>query len=727
MRLLTILLYFRLACAFIAAEPAAPANKTPVAQQAIVPASDLTLPTSKYSNDLTLLSIKYTNGVELVPGLDDTNIAKRTALILWRAHYRQMPIDKEVASKFLDRYLEMLDPLHLLFFQSDVREFEAYRTTLGDLIVRSGDTTPAIVMFKRFVQRFEQQAVYVNELLQTEKFDFVGDERFSLDRRKEPHPKNLEEAKKLWRDRARYEYLQEKLGKEKEKPEEIVKTITRRYARIWRTLREWESEDVLARYLTALANVYDPHSEYMNKPQSDTFTITMTHSLFGIGALLSSEDGYCKIVELKPGPASESKKLKAGDKIIAVAQGTNEAVDVVDMKLSKVVDMIRGPKGTEVRLTIVPADAPNSSVHKTVALIRDQIKLEDQDAKAKLIELPATDGKSARLGVIDLSSFYGDMKNRTPDRKSTATDVARLLKKLKEEHVDGIILDLRHNGGGSLEEAINLTGLFIKEGPVVQVKGPGDAPPEVDRDNDPAIQYDGPLVVLTSRFSASASEILAGALQDYDRAAIVGDSSTHGKGTVQSLIDLDQIVSPNAGSLKITIRKFYRASGASTQVKGVTPDIVLPSLNNYAEVGEAHLENPLPWDEIASAEYEKANRIQPYLAELRKRSDKRVNSDKDFAYLRGEIDRYKKLIADKTVSLNEEERLKEKRETEAREQARKKELRAHPESKEKIYDLTLRLVDEPGLPPMKMPMNASMTRRPSWTSPWQKRNGFWLI
>src|SRR5256886_6651327 len=405
----------------------------------------------------------------------------------------------------------------------------------------------------------------------------------------------------------------------------------------------------------------------------------------------------------------QSQQLKPGDRIVGVAQGDErEPVDVVGMKLSKVVDMIRGPKGSKVRLTIIPADASDPSTRKEVALVRDEIKLEYEEAKAKIVEVPGKEGGTMRLGLIDLPSFYASFDvanaNGKATHKSTTEDVAKLLKKLIAENVAGIILDLRHNGGGSLEEAINLTGLFIKEGPVVQVK---DAEGNIikDDDSDPTVLYDGPLIVLTSRFSASASEILAGALQDYQRALIVGDSSTHGKGTVQSLIQLEPYVhklsdsTNNPGALKVTIRKFYRASGSSTQLKGVIPDLVLPSLNNYAEVGEVSLENPLPWDTIESAKYEKLNLIQPILPELRKRSSERVTADKDFAYLREDIEIYRKYLADKSVSLNEETRRKEMKENEERLETRKRERKARRESEEKVYELTLKQVDMPGLPP----------------------------
>ena len=683
-------------------------------------------------DDLILLERRSRNVPPIEPVPDEGAIARLTARVLTQIHYLHLrrPLDDDVSSRFLDRYLETLDGQRLYFLKSDLDDFDQYRTVLDDLTL-AGKTGPAREIFKRLLQRVEQRVAFVAELLRSEEFDFTGNDRYPLDRRKAAYPKDLEEARQLWRQHLRYEYLQEKLNLEKPRLSasgksrtkdgkdetqlapgnvrgEIINTLSRRYARILRFWREEDGGDVLQFYLTALMNVYDPHSDYLGKSTFDNFAMSMNLSLFGIGALLQSEDGYCKIKELKPGPAMRSKKLKPGDRIVAVAQSEGEPVDVMDMKLTRIVEMIRGPKGTEVRLTVIPADAADPSTRLEVRLTRDEIKLEDEEAKAKIVESSGLNGATTRLGIIDLPSFYAsiDVANGRgrATHKSTTEDMARLLKKLKDEKVAGVILDLRHNGGGSLEEAINLTGLFIKEGPVVQVK---DAEGNIitDEDTDPSVLYDGPLVVLTSRFSASASEILAGALQDYGRALIVGDTSTHGKGTVQSLIQLEPYVhklsdsTNNPGALKVTIRKFYRASGSSTQLKGVIPDLVLPSLNNYAEVGEASLENPLPWDTIDSAKYEKLNLIQPVVPELQKRSKERVAADKDFAYLQEDIETYKKYLADKSVSLNEEARLKEMKESEQKLETRRQERKTRREPEEKVYELTLKQADLPGLPP----------------------------
>lgn len=722
-------------------------------------------------------SIRHTNVTPLVESPDDTNIVRWVGFLVERSHYNRQPFDEEMSSKFLDRYLDALDPQHIYFTQEDLREFEAFRFKLHHLTKR-GDSSPARIIFTRFRERLEEQVSYIEHLLKTEQFDFSGEDRFLLNRRKEPRPKDLEAARWLWRERLRYEYLQEKLtiGRpeviadlvrqklqqnrpqaiakalqdkvsaekaeqiaklaqerfqggetpaavaaairqklDQDNAKEIVKTIGRRYHRILRTIHEYDHDDALQVYLTALAHVYDPHSDYLGKSEFENFAIGMSLKLFGIGAVLTSEDGYCKIRELKPGPALRSKKLSVGDRIVAVAQSNQPPVDVVDMKLNKIVEMIRGPKGTEVRLTVIPADAPDPSVRKVVTLIRDEIKLEDQAAKARLIEVPVDAHQAIRLGVIDLPSFYSELdfdgKKSGTEGRSTTADVVRLLTRLKQEKVSGIVLDLRRNGGGALEEAIRLTGLFIKEGPVVQVQSP-QGPPMVDRDPDPSVLYEGPLVVLTSRFSASASEILAAALQDYDRALVVGDCNTHGKGTVQSLIKLEPIlrangvlIQKNPGALKVTIRKFYRVTGSSTQERGVTPDIVLPSVNNYLDVGEAELENRLPWDTIKPVEFAKLNCVSPYLQELRRRSERRVAADADFHYIRQEIDRYRKSKEDKTVSLNEAQRLKEKQEADDRAKRRKQELAARPSSSDKACELLLGWVDWPGLPPPFGPSN----------------------
>ena len=707
---------------------------------------------------LPAASALFTNVFHPVsPGPIDGQIATATAYMLTNYHYLKKPFDAEVSSQFLDRYLEMLDPQHIHFTQADLAEFEPYRTNLNRLTLpsrRPGDTTPACEIFNRFVERLEQRTAYADDLLKHEKFMFDTDDRITINRKELPYPANLDEAKKLWRERLRFEYLQELLGKigarkknlaaatklqpslgetnalvktntvatpKKTEAEEIVDTLSHRYYRNLRFFTEWDNEDVLQVYLTALAHVFDPHSDYMDHRQLEQFAIGMNLSLFGIGAELQNEDGYCKIRRLLPGgPAVKSKQFKVDDRIVAVAQGNQPAVDIVEMSLNKAVQLIRGPKGTEVRLTIIPAGG-DASNRKVVSLIRDEIALTDYAAKAKIIETTDRHGGTVRLGVIDLPTFYATFETSSskdkPEPKSTTADVAKLLDKLKEENVAGVILDLRLNGGGSLEEAIKLTGLFIKAGPVVQVRDEKAHIQTLD-DDDPAVRYDGPLAVLTSRHSASASEILAGALQDYGRALIVGDSSTHGKGTVQSVNPLrpfirytDDTLTNDPGALKLTIKKFFRPSGLSTQLKGVVPDIVLPSVASESkDIGESALENPLPCSVIASAKYDHFNLVEPYLPELRTRSAERVAADPEFAYVREDIELFKKRQADKTISLNEKQRLKEQDQNEARQKARDSERLARAEPQVKVYEITLKQADLPGLPPPVAKTNAALAK-----------------
>jgi len=662
----------------------------------------------------------------LAPGQSDGRIAYITARLLEEFHYSQQPIDAEMSGKFLDGYIESLDPRRENFLQSDIAEFAHYRTNLDRLTVTTNgvaDLTPAFEIYKRFVERLRQHDAYVEELLKDEQFKFTGSDRILIDRRHAPYPKNLDDAKQIWRDQLRNQFLQEKLSRElsatnssvvltltKSNLTDISDTLARHYRWNFHMATNWDSTDVLQAYLNALGHAYDPHTDYFNTEHAQDFSINMSLSLFGIGAQLTEDDGYCTISKLlHGGPADQSKQLNEKDRIVAVAQGTNAPVDVVDKELGKVVQLIRGPKLTVVRLTISPAE--DRAARKIVTLVRDEIKLEDSEAKAKLIELPNGHGGTNRVGVIDLPSFYAtiDLPGAANHSvKSTTTDVAKLIKKLKQEKVDGIILDLRRNPGGSLEEAVKFTGLFIKDGPVVLAQSP-DGTVTVDADTDSSVQYDGPLAVMITRFSASAAEIAAAALQDYGRAVIIGDISTHGKGTVQNLNPLHSFM-PTAtndpGTVKITIRKFYRVSGASTQKKGVVPDIILPDVRNYSpDIGETALENPLPWDTIPSTnynklnlKYDKLNLVQPYLADLRQHSDARIATNQEFAYIQQDIQQFKKLQADKTASLNERDQIKERQTNEARQKARDKEREARKESGMKIYEITVANTGKPGLP-----------------------------
>ena len=642
-------------------------------------------------------------------GTTEANITRVTAGFLEASQFAHHPLDSELAGKFLDRYLDDLDGSRSLFLQSDVKEFATYRATLAQVTHDLGDTSAAHAIFARYLERLGQRVAYFTDLLRTAKLDFTGHDVYDFDREHAQRPRDLKAAQELWRQQLRADYLQEKLTDKR--PEQIVRTLMRRKTRQLATMKALHDDEVLEIYLNALAHVYDPHSDYLGHEEMETMGIAMKLSLVGIGASLQSEDGYCKIRELLPGgPALRSGLLKAGDRILAVAQASGEPVDITNMPLTRAVELIRGPKGTTVKLTILPAGAVEGSLPKAVSLVRDKIKLEDQEAKARILDLPTAQGGPLRLGVIELPSFYADLDGRKGEEARSATaDVATLLAKLKAEHVRGIVVDLRGNGGGSLDEAINLTGLFIRQGPVVQTRGPAGNI-EVSADKDPAVAYDGPLVLLTNRFSASASEILVGALQDYGRAVVVGDSSTFGKGTVQHLLPLSFVMDKaglkyayDPGALKLTTSKFYRPDGASTQLRGVASDIVLPSPSDLSDVNESALRNPLPWDTVPAAPHEQLNRVRPYLSTLRERSLERVRTEKDFAYLAEDVARFKKSVAEKSVSLNEAERRQELAQSKARQAQRKREEQAHPTFQPTTYEITLKNASSPGLPPAVAP------------------------
>lgn len=634
------------------------------------------------------------------PDVTEGNIAKATSGVLEHSQFAHHPLDSELASRFLDFYLDALDPSHMLFLQSDLDEFSPYRQKLGELTRQEGDTAPAHVIFKRHLERLGQQVNYVTNLLhQNADFDFSGTDTYNTSRDTSPRPADLKAAQAVWRERLRYEYLQELLGGKSHA--EIEKSLAGRYERALLMRSNFSKEEILELYLDALAHVYDPHSDYMNREQYKSFAISMNLSLSGIGATLQSEDGYCLIKTLVTGgPAARSGELKPGDRIISTQQKNEGPVDLVGMPLTRAVEYLRGPKGSEVIVTVIPADASDDSVRKSVTLVRDEIHLEDQRAKARVIDYPLGNGKEVRMGVIDLPSFYGDS-----DASLSATkDVQLLVRKLKALEVKGIILDLRQNGGGSLNEAVSLTGLFIARGPVVQTRDP-DGKTKVENDPDSMALYDGPLIVLTSRFSASASEILAGALQDYGRALVVGDSSTFGKGTVQSLMPLNEVMNRKGfshaydpGALKVTISKFYRPGGSSTQLKGVNADIPLPSLTDNSKFAESSMKNPLPWDQVAPARFVAVNRVQPYLKQLREKSAQRVAADENFFYLKKEIAELNNKQTNTEVSLNAEVRRKEKEAASANQKALMEKMAASLKSAGREYEISAKNAQQPGLP-----------------------------
>ena len=655
----------------------------------------------------------------LAPGPNDGNIAYITARLLGLYHYSQQPLDTDISEKFFDSYLDTFDPQHVYFLQSDINDFLHYRTNLDVLTLGSheeADVRPAFKIYARFLERLQERAEYSSNLLKEGHFTFNSDEQVPIDRKNAPYPKNLEEAKKLWRQQLLFQFLQEKLNRESSPDTtlsttnltDITQTIQHRFDRELRAVGEWDSGDVLQMYLDSLAHAYDPHSDYLNFEHAQDFSINMSLALFGIGAELGSEDGYCTIQSLVPGgPAAKSSLLKPNDKIIAVAQGKQAPVDVVDMELSKIVQLIRGPKGTEVRLTIIPAADPQS--RRVIALTRAEINLRDQEAKAMLIETPNGHGGTNRLGVIDVPQFYAPVPlpgNAPQATNYVSVDTAALIEKLKQEKVGGIILDLRNNPGGSLEEAIQFAGLFVTNGPVVQIRSP-EGHIIVQGNDDAPDLYRGPLIVLVNRFSASASEIVAAALQDYGRALIVGDTSTFGKGTVQNLTPLANLVWPtddsqtnDPGTVKITIRKFYRINGASTQFKGVVPNIVLPDVWSYRDdEGENSLPNALAWDTIPAADFTAVDDVQPYLVALQKKTQEQVATNQDFVYVRQDIAELERLQSQKTDTLNERKAWDEKEKIDKENKARDKEIASRKLPKETVYDITVADAEQPGLPP----------------------------
>ncbi|MBN2573583.1 MAG: carboxy terminal-processing peptidase [Deltaproteobacteria bacterium] len=634
----------------------------------------------------------------------EANVVRITATLLAESQFSHHPIDRDLAAKWLDRYLDALDSRHALFLQSDLEEFAGYLPALTGAADGKGGSDVARAVFARFLERMERQVAIMTAELRSGAFVFTGHDRYSLDWEHAPYPRDLAAARALWRQRLRADYLQEKLADKQ--PAQIVKRLARRYDLQLRTMKGLRRDEILKIYLDSLAHVYDPHSNYLGREEMEDMAIGMNLSLVGIGAKLQLVDGYCTIRELIPGgPGVRSGKLKPGDRIIAVAQGKGEPVDVVDLPLGRTVQMIRGRKGTVVALTILPAGAGEGAPAQTVALVRDEIKLEEQAAKAFIVDLPGKD-RRLRLGVLDLPSFYAALGAARETRPRSATaDAIRLLDKLTAERVRGLVLDLRHNGGGALDEAIRLTGLFLRKGPVVQTRDlRGQV--EVSSDSDPTVQYDGPLVLLASRLSASASEILAGALQDYGRAVLVGDSATFGKGTVQDIVPLGPLMdeaglfrSYDPGALLLTVRKFYRPSGASTQLRGVASDIVLPSPSDLADVSESSLSNPLPWDSIPSARYERLDRARPHVGALAQSSAKRIERDRGFALLAQAIARVRADAARKSVSLNEAERRQELAKSKSLAKALKEDRRKRRARLPRIHPITLANASRAGLPP----------------------------
>lgn len=622
---------------------------------------------------------------------DSGQVALAVARWLEQAHYSRQKLDDAMSAKLLTTYLELLDYNRLYFTQEDVREFqEKFGSSLDDAIFR-GDLAPAHEIFSRFKQRVEERSAE-NKKLAQKKYDFARKESVQLNRQKAAWPKDQAEADALWKDRVEAELLQEHLNEHQLRPPE--QTVIKRYDQALRNVREMEPDDVVNSFLSALAQTYDPHSEYMSPEEMENFNISMKLSLVGVGAVLRSDDGFARIMEVVPGgPADRDGRLKENDRIAAVAQGDGEFEDVVDMKLDKVVEKIRGKKGSLVRLQVIPGDAADPSKRQIVEITRDVVKLKDAEAKAEVLDVKGAGGKTTRIGWITLPSFYANMGGDGP-AKSTTEDVAAILGRLKQEGIEGLVIDLRKDGGGSLEEAINLTGLFIPKGPVVQSKDP-NGKITVSSDTNPGIAYSGPMVVVMNRLSASASEIFAAALQDYGRAVIVGDERSFGKGTVQTVLDIGRVMpffslgAADAGALKMTIQKFYRVKGGSTQLKGVESDIILPSRTDNIEIGEGSLKNRLEYDEVAPVRITESP-TPLFLEELRANSKARVLADPEFLYVSEDMNRLRERIASNQISLNEQERRAELGEDKSRRETRKKERAERgPLVDAEVWQLTL--------------------------------------
>lgn len=589
----------------------------------------------------------------LAPTEQENYVARRVADIVSHEHYRRAPLDDHLSSLILDRYLDAIDGARSYFFASDIAEFEKYRYELDDAI-KTGDVEPAFVIFRRYQQRSRERMAYAIDLL-NRKPDFEIDETFNFDREKEPWPANTSEMNELWRKRVKNDALS-LIAAGKQWPE-VIDVLRKRYEHVAKRMDQSKPDDVFEAFMNAFVLSLDPHSNYFSARNSEEYNIQMSLSYEGIGASLQLTDDYVTVIDvIAGGPAAVSGKLAASDRITAVGEGkSGELVDVIGWRLDDVVQKIRGPGGSMVRLQLLPAGAAPGSVQKVVDFTRNRVSLENQASK-KSMRTVTRNGKEVKVGIITVPSFYQDYdasRAGAKDYRSTTRDVQRLITELRKDGVEVLIMDLRANGGGYLPEAESLTGLFIDRGPVVQLRDT-TGHIEVDDDPNPAIFYSGPLLVLVDRFSASASEIFAGALQDYGRAIIIGQQ-TYGKGTVQNAHPLNYTIfgrKPELGQLNVTIGKYYRITGESTQDRGVTPDIELPSLIDANEVGESTRDRALPWDHIEPATFRVEGDLKPIAATLSKLHAERTAGSADFKYLHDDIAALEAMRKQKTLSLN---------------------------------------------------------------------------
>lgn len=568
-------------------------------------------------------------------------------------HYSAVEINDTFSTVVFDSYLDSLDGSHLYFLRDDIDRLSTYRYTLDDTL-RTGDVEPGFEIYNLYYRRVLERLIHAIDLVenQIDDMDFSVDETFTIDREDAPYANSTAELDELWRKRLKNSVLSLRLAGDSD--EEIKDKLSRRYRNQLSQVLKTNARDIFQSYLSTVAKAVDPHTDYYSPRDSENFNMQLSLSLQGIGAQLTSEDEFTKIVELiKGGPAERSSTLRAGDRIIGIGQGPDGDIrDVVGMRLDDVVDQIRGEKGTVVRLNVIPVDAVSESAAEVVAITRDTVKLEDQSAKKEVLEL-SYNGQDYKIGVINLPTFYFDFEAASrgeEDYKSSTRDVKRLLEELKAEGVDAVVMDLRNNGGGSLSEANQLVGLFIETGPTVQIRYSGIRNGFVRSfgDNDPEMAYSGPLAVLVNRTSASASEIFAGAIQDYQRGIVLG-GQTFGKGTVQEIIPMD------FGQVKVTRSKFYRISGASTQHRGVIPDITFPDIYDaYEDIGESNLDGALPWDTVRPVEFRPYHSIEAMLPDLRERHTARTERSPDFIYLLEQIERTREARERKVLHLSEQ-------------------------------------------------------------------------
>ena len=591
-----------------------------------------------------------------------------------RYAYRPRPLDSTLSADIFKRYLESLDAGKMFFTAQDVAKFAPYKSTMGRA-VKAGELDPAFAIFSLFKQRVGQRMDYARSLLKQDIFDFSGDDRWYYDRKDAPWAASDAEVEQLWKQSVRNDWLRLKLAGKK--PDDIRKTLDKRYANLDKTLQQLDGTDAFGSFLNAYTASIDPHTDYFDPRSADRFNQSMSLSLEGIGAQLQKQDDVVVIRELiAGGPAVTSGKFTPGDRIVGVGQGASGPMeDVIGWRIDDVVEKIKGPKGTQVRLDVIPAAMGMDAKPNRILLTRAKIRLEEQAAKSEIIKLPAAAGApERRIGVVKLPAFYQDFEGRrknSDDYASATRDVARLLKQFKAKGLDGVVMDLRNNGGGSLNEAIELTGLFIDKGPVVQVRESGGRV-NVQGDRDAGVAWDGPLAVLTNRGSASASEIFAGAIQDYGRGLVIGET-TFGKGTVQNLVDLDRWPGNEGkryGQVKLTVAQFFLPDGSSTQNKGVVPDISFPVMVDASQFGESTYDNALPWTRIAAVPHTQYGNFAPLLPKLQARHVARIAQDKEFQWFEEDVKEFRAEQAKKYVSLNEAERRADRDRQDAKRKAR---------------------------------------------------------